>query len=309
MKHDDEFSGDVEERRHSCRPESRASAKACLPGRRRQADKNVSAPLVGAGPRWVPSVLSRQKSAQENKILTDSNTADCSPLTHGTPALRSPSSQAAPVPLKRPLRVALVDDDASVHAALRNALQSLAPEWVLESHLKLVEAIQKIRSHPPEAVLMDLWMPEHSGVDCTRRIKGLLPHLPIIMLTACSDANVMHLGLMAEASGYLIKPATPQDVVNAVIEAVNGGNFLCRQAQRTIAASFGRCATDQALHGFLSPREQEILACLFRNLLDKEISEELHISTGTVHSHLVRLFRKLGVHSRKEALQRFLGAS
>ena len=104
---------------------------------------------------------------------------------------------------------------------------------------------------------------------------------------------------MVGASGYLIKPATPQDVVNAVTEAVNGGNFLCRQAQRTIAASFGRCATDQALHGFLSPREQEILACLFRNLLDKEIGEELHISTGTVHSHLVRLFRKLGVHSPK----------
>ena len=182
-------------------------------------------------------------------------TVACSPLTHGTPALRSPSSEGAPAALKRPLRVAVVDDEESVHAALLSALQSLAPEWTLESHLNPVEAIQKICSHPTEAVLMDLWMPELSGIECTRRIKVLLPHVPIVMLTACSEKNAILLSLMVGASGYLIKPAAPQDVVNAVTEAVNGGTFLCGQAQRTIAASFGCCGSGQALHGFLSPRE------------------------------------------------------
>ncbi|MEK7675368.1 MAG: response regulator transcription factor, partial [Verrucomicrobiota bacterium] len=205
--------------------------------------------------------------------------------------------------------MAVVDDEVSVHAALRNGLQSLVPEWTMESHLKPLEAIQKICSHPPEAVLMDLLMPQLSGIDCTRRIKTLLPHLPVIMLTARTDDEGILLSLMAGASGYLIKPASAEDVVHAVTEVVHGGTFLCQQAQRTIVACFGGCASLQALQGLLSRREQEILACLFRGLFDKEIGDELHISTGTVHSHLVRLFRKLGVHSRKEALQRFLGAS
>ncbi len=236
-------------------------------------------------------------------------TVACSPLTHGTPALRSPSSEAAPATLKRPIRVAVVDDDASVHAALRNALQSLAPEWTMESHLKPVEAIQKICSHPPEAVLMDLWMPGMFGTDCTRRIKVLLPHLPIVMLTACSEAKVIFHCLTAGASGYLIKPAAAQDVINAVTEVVHGGTFLCQQAQRTIVAFLGRGAASQALPELPSPREQEIMAGLFQNQRDKDMAEKLHISAHTVHTHLENIFRKLGANSREEAIRKFMGLS
>lgn len=204
------------------------------------------------------------------------------------------------------IRVALVDDDQSIHIAMRQIFKNWASHWSLESFLDGNEAVERFRESPPHVVLMDISMPDANGIECTRRVKTLLPHLPVIMFTARMDTESFILAMIAGASGYLIKPIPSFDIVSAIKKALEGMPALCVQTEKSVV---------EWLHGLgegisgwgLTAREQQIILHLCSNRSDKEIAQHLGISPGTVHTHLVPLFKKLGVHTRDEAKRKFLG--
>lgn len=232
-----------------------------------------------------------------------------SPLPGRTP--EKPGSTQAPaitdqsLPIPK-IRVALVDDDQSIHIAMRQVFKNWASHWSLESFLDGNEAIERFRESPPHVVLMDISMPDVNGIECTRRVKTLLPHLPVIMFTARMDTESFILAMIAGASGYLIKPIPSFDIVSAIKKALEGMPALCVQTEKSVVQWIQ--GLGEGISGWgLTAREQQIILHLCSNRSDKEIAEHLDISPGTVHTHLVPLFRKLGVHTRDEAKRKFLG--
>jgi DNA-binding NarL/FixJ family response regulator len=255
----------------------------------------------------------------ETSILTHNAVAEPVQSRPGVPGrIRQPAlapnrAPENPVPDKKSngddpaipkIRVALVDDDQSIH--MRQIFKNWASHWSLESFLDGNVALEKFRESPPHVVLMDISMPDVNGIECTRRVKSLMPHLPVIMFTARVDTESFILAMIAGASGYLIKPIPSFDIVAAIKKALEGMPALCVQTEKSVV---------QWLHGLgegisgwgLTSREQQIILHLCSNRTDKEIAQHLGISPGTVHTHLVPLFKKMGVHTRDEAKRKFLG--
>jgi DNA-binding NarL/FixJ family response regulator len=198
----------------------------------------------------------------------------------------------------------LVDDDLSAHTAVREALTTFDDRWALRSYERAGQALERIPVERPAVVLMDIWMPAMSGLECAGRLKALVPDLPVVMFTGRADASGILLSLMAGAHGYLIKPVAPAELDRALQAVLKGETPLCPRAQTLLAGhyrSLGAALTDATN---LTLREREVLVCLIRHMHDKDIAEQLGISGGTVHVHVSSILGKLGVHSRAELLKK-----
>ena len=168
------------------------------------------------------------------------------------------------------------------------------------------QALRGIPAARPQVALMDLSLPGHSGIDCARRLKVLVPELPIVMFTARSDSDGILLAIQAGACGYLIKPAEPRNFFSAVTRAAEGRLALCEQAERVLIHWLGRLAINSQLKA-LTPREREILPSILAGLDDKQISERFPFPINTVHGHRTNLYKKFGAHCREEFIEKFLG--
>ncbi len=222
-----------------------------------------------------------------------------------TAVASGPAGRRPRVLSAQPWRIALVDDDPVVHTAMRQTFKILTPNWTLESYLDGHRAFDCITQAPPRVVLMDITMPEMNGIECTRRIKALLPNLPVVMLTARTDEDSLITSMMAGASGFLVKPSSPADTVSAVKRAVHGLPALCLHAELTIV-QWLHTLGDNLSTWRLTARELQIMIHVSSNRCDKDIAGLLKITPSTVHTHLNNIFRKLGVHGRDEAQQKFI---
>jgi DNA-binding NarL/FixJ family response regulator len=205
-----------------------------------------------------------------------------------------------------------VDDEEGVLRILGSGFD-LGPGFAcVGQHLTAADALKNIPKAKPDVVLMDIRMPDLSGIECTERLKAVLPKTHFVMLTGMVDPHFLFQSLMAGATGYLVKPVTLAQCKQAATEVMEGGAPLSRQAARMLVQSFskslgaGERNTSENQQRQLSPREREILACLFQGASDKDIAETLRIGTGTVHSHMHRLFEKMGVTTRRGAIARYL---
>ena len=203
-------------------------------------------------------------------------------------------------------RVALLDDDPGSHLLLGAQFRELAPDWSLECHVDAERALPRLALAPPTVVLMDLWMPKLSGSACTRRLKSVLPGVPIIMLTGCGDPNRIVQALLAGADGYVVKPSLFAELKGAILKVQAGFPALCPVAEQALL-KFVHHAGQAAQAAALSERERDILGRLASGQRDKDIARHLGVSHRTVEAHLRRLYAKLGVHGRQEAVRRFLG--
>jgi DNA-binding NarL/FixJ family response regulator len=205
----------------------------------------------------------------------------------------------------KPLFISLVDDDISMYHVAQAIAKSHSKNWILDYYPDCRQALQRLPFAPSNVVLVDIQMPNRSGMDCIRKLKCLLPGLPVVVFTACTDQENIFLSLMAGARGYLIKPVSSDQLIGAIEKVAQGSSALCEEAQ-TAMLTLLHGAFELALsNSKMVERERQIMACLAQNLADKEISERLHIAPNTVHVHLVRLFQKLGAHNRSEAIQKF----
>ena len=222
-----------------------------------------------------------------------------------------------PVAEKRPMiTISIVDDNGGIRANLEELLNKTEGFRCLAAYPNGELALAKIPANRPDVVLMDIKMPGLSGIECVRRLKGLLPDLPVVMLTVFNDDENLFQSLKAGADGYLLKHSPSEALLESLSQILRGGAPMSPQIARSLIEYFrgqdGRppvvnppeVAADQ-----LTAREQQILDQLTEGRSYKEIAAELKISIHTVGNHLRHIYEKLHVHSRSQAVMKHLSGS
>jgi DNA-binding NarL/FixJ family response regulator len=215
-------------------------------------------------------------------------------------------SDAETRPDNRSIHVAVVEDSPKVRRNLERSINRTPGFSCVCSCASGVEALRLIPSRNPQIVLMDIQMPEMSGVDCVARLKSLLPSVQVIMLTVYEDTETIFKALRAGASGYLLKRSTHEEIVHAIRELLQGGAPMSNAIARKLVAAFHEPVKQESPHVVLSPREREILNLLSEGLSNKEIGARLNVSQFTVKNHLAKVFEKLHVRCRTEAVVTYL---
>jgi DNA-binding NarL/FixJ family response regulator len=222
------------------------------------------------------------------------------------------------------LRIALVDDDAGTCLVARQMVQAQRDGWSLEVHHPSCPARKAAgregASHPtapgqdhgpgstPDIVLVGLSGQKDARLACVKKLKALAPDLPVLIISDDRDEASIAERCAAGADGYLLKPLAPDELARAVLSVAQGWPVLSPEAQKAILNVFHRVATaTTAWFPGLTGREQEMAGCLVASLHDKEISTRLGMAEATVHAHLTRVYRKLGVHNRRQAVAKLLG--
>jgi DNA-binding NarL/FixJ family response regulator len=203
-------------------------------------------------------------------------------------------------------RIAIVEDNREISRNWIQLLSERAGYECVGAFQTGEEALQKIPGLEPDVVLMDISLPGMSGIECVSLLKRKLPHTPILMVTVHSDNDRLFQALKAGASGYLLKRTTPDELISAIREVLDGGAPMTGEIARRVIESFSR---PPAVEGYnLSNRESEVIELLAQGYTDKEIAEKLQIGFTTVRSHVGHIFDKLHVRSRVEAAAKFSGS-
>jgi DNA-binding NarL/FixJ family response regulator len=208
---------------------------------------------------------------------------------------------------KPPIQVALVEDDPEIRANLAHRVGRSPGFRLLRSYSDAESALADLPRHPPDVVLMDINLPGIDGVECVRQLKVKMPAVQFIMLTIYEDGNRLFKSLMAGASGYLLKRTPPDKLLAAIQEAHEGGAPMTPEVARRVVQHFQEIPPPASELQRLTPREKDVLEQLAKGFLYKEIEDNLGISTGTLRSYIANVYEKLHVHSRTEAVVKFLG--
>lgn len=204
---------------------------------------------------------------------------------------------------EKPVRVLIADDQALFREALR-ALLVARPELELVGEASDgLEAIGRVASHDPDVVLLDLKMPRLDGIGAIRRLRAEYPRTKVLVLTTFDDDELIFEGLRAGAVGYLLKDATAERLLEAILTVARGESFLQPTIAAKVIAEFSRLPArpDEASALGLSAREREVLKLLAAGATNKEIGRSLSLSEGTVKNHVTSILTKLGVTDRTQA--------
>jgi DNA-binding NarL/FixJ family response regulator len=166
-------------------------------------------------------------------------------------------------------------------------------------------ALQAILQHRPEVAIMDINLPDISGVECTARLKQLLPQIQILILTVYNDSRQIFAALEAGANGYLLKRSTPEEIVGAICDVKAGGAPMSAEIARQVVQSFRRHGSHPQEVQTLTPREAEILELIAQGDASKEIADKLAVSHATICTHLGHIYDKLHVRSRTAAAAKY----
>ena len=205
-----------------------------------------------------------------------------------------------------PIQVALVEDDEEIRAHLAYRISDYAAFRLVGAYADAETALAQLPQQKPDVVLMDINLPGMDGVECVRRLKLRMAATQFVMLTVYEDSNRLFKSLVAGASGYLLKRTTPSKLMEAIKEAHLGGSPMTPQIARLVVRHFQLTAEPSSELGKLTPREKDVLDQLSKGFRYKEIVDNLTISEGTLHSHIRNIYEKLHVHSRTEAVVKYL---
>ncbi|HEY4416907.1 MAG TPA: response regulator transcription factor [Verrucomicrobiae bacterium] len=231
-------------------------------------------------------------------------------MTPPSPKITKParSARAAEASEKLPLKVALVEDQVKVRESWVKLINSFPDFSCTCACATGEEAVRLIPQDPPNVVLMDIFLPRMSGIECTVRLKEILPQTQIVILTAMADQELVFLALEAGADGYLLKRTRPSDLRTALLDVLGGGAPMTSQIARRVIESFRQKAKIRDESTRLSVREEQILMLLSQGYANKMIADKLELSIDTVCSHLKHVFNKLHVSSRTEAVVRYMAS-
>jgi DNA-binding NarL/FixJ family response regulator len=202
-------------------------------------------------------------------------------------------------------KIAIVEDNKTIRESLTEFVQTDPENRCVCTCATAEEALKVIPKHAPDIVLMDVQLPNMSGIECCAQLKQLLPAIQIIMVTVYEDTERIFKALRAGACGYLLKRCSPEDLVAAIREVQQGGAPMSREIARKVIFSFQEPIAAVAEVEDLSPREREILELLANGLPNKEIASRMGVADGTVRWHLRHIYHKLHVRSRTEAALKF----
>jgi DNA-binding NarL/FixJ family response regulator len=200
------------------------------------------------------------------------------------------------------IAVSIVEDDESARHILAGWINRAKGFHCVGEHGSAESAMELLCQEKPEVVLMDINLPGMSGIECVRQLKLRLPDTQFVMLTVYEDADHIFNALSAGASGYLLKRSSRQSLISALLDVHAGGSPMTSSIARKIVQSFRQTPSSSAEMPALSQREQEVLGLLARGYAGKEIASALDISVTTVSTYVRRIYEKLHVHSRAQAV-------
>lgn len=199
--------------------------------------------------------------------------------------------------------VSIVEDNSAISASLERVIAASPDLRCVSVSANAEHALRTIPQQRPEVALMDIELPGISGIECTARLKRLMPNLRILILTVYKDHDQIFRALEAGASGYLLKRSSSEEIMRAVRDVKEGGAPMTAEIAAKVVQSFHRPpATANERVQTLTAREAEILELLARGYVAKEIADQLGISYETVRGHLANIYEKLHVRSRTEAV-------
>ncbi len=208
------------------------------------------------------------------------------------------------------ISVSIVEDDAQARKIFAGWISRasgfrLAGEWG-----DAESALKSLPQNAPHVVLMDINLPGMSGVEAVRKLKPSVPLTQFVMLTVYEDTDHIYNALSAGASGYLLKQTPREELLTALGDVHRGGSPMTSNIARKVVQSFKQPAPPaHAEDHSLSPREQEVLELLARGYLYKEIADRLNISVPTVNTYIRRMYEKLHVRSRGQAVAKYVQLS
>lgn len=199
------------------------------------------------------------------------------------------------------IQVILVDDHETIHIEVGDLLSALDGIDLIAHGYNGSEAVQLCNKHKPDLVLMDFSMPVMNGIEATRAIVSKYPHIKVIALSGVEDSKVVQEMIGAGASGYILKNAHPEDLAST-LRAVHGGQSVF--STDIVKPLLGQSSppTKSPRDYGLTRREMDVLRELGQGLTNKEVANELHISTATVRFHITNIIEKLGAENRTQAL-------
>ena len=200
------------------------------------------------------------------------------------------------------IRVSVVEDDNRLRRRFTDLIDGAEGFTCWSSHATAEEAIERISAAPPDVVLIDIQLPGIDGIECVRRLKTAQPDLPLLMLTVFDDNERVFESLKAGARGYLVKRAHRDELLEAIATVHDGGAPMSPHVARKVVQYFNELGVPAPGVERLTQREREVLDRLARGDFYKEIADHLSISINTVRKHLTKIYDKLHVQSRTEAV-------
>jgi len=204
------------------------------------------------------------------------------------------------------IRLLLVDDHAVVRSGLRMLLENEADLVLIGEAGSGQQALDLVDQLKPDVVIMDITLPDMSGIEVARRLKQAHPKIAVVALTIHEDQQYFFEMLRVGASAYVPKRAAPDDLITAIRAAHRGETYIYPSLARLLVNDFlervGDGEETAAMSG-LTPREQEVLSLLAEGKTNDEIAAELVISPHTVARHRENLMGKLGLHNRSELVK------
>jgi DNA-binding NarL/FixJ family response regulator len=204
-------------------------------------------------------------------------------------------------------QIAVVEDTAGIRQHLERVINAAPGLRCVGACADAEDALQRLPALRPQVVLMDISLPGISGIECARRLKQVLPETQILMVTVHNDSDRVFQALAAGASGYLLKRSTGPELCQAIRDVLQGGGPMSGEIARKVIETFHKPVPADSEMAQVSPRELEILELVSQGFANKEIADRLSISYDTVRTHLKRIYEKLHVRCRAEAVAKHLG--
>jgi len=203
------------------------------------------------------------------------------------------------------VRVSIVEDDAPSREIFSDWLSHADGIEFVSAFGNAENCAAAIPTQRPDVILMDIKLPGMSGIDCVRRLKPQMPQSQFVMLTVYEDSQHIFEAVMAGATGYLLKQTLREELVAAIKYVHSGGSPMSSYLARKVVQYFPSTPSPEAGDMDLSPRESEVVHLLAQGYLYKEIAEKLKISVRTVDTYIRRIYEKLQVRSRGQAVAKF----
>jgi DNA-binding NarL/FixJ family response regulator len=204
------------------------------------------------------------------------------------------------------ISVSIVDDEKDLRQSITTFVNGSPGFKCVSAYGSAEAALKGLPADQAEVVLMDINLGGMSGIECVEKLKTQAPELQILMLTVYEDTDQIFQALAAGASGYLLKRSSPTKLLQAIREVHTGGSPMTSSIARKVVASFRKSKPTAEKQTHLSPREESVLNCLAKGFTYKQIADELDISIDTIRTYLRRIYEKLHVQSRTEAVAKYL---
>lgn len=206
----------------------------------------------------------------------------------------------------KPIRVTIVEDDRELLKGISAILSASEEVKLLPTFTNAEDFLVVAETLDADVALVDIGLPGQSGIECIRQLKVRFPDMQFMMWTTFEDDDKIFQALKAGANGYILKTATPQQLIQAICDIHNGGSPMSSSIARKVIASFHGAEIKQSEYN-LTKRESEVLEHLARGYRYKEIADKLFVSLETVRSHVHHIYEKLQVSSRTDALNKVYG--